>query len=168
MHVEPLPSPLSSAPLPPVDAPEFCVVARPNDSLARKQRWMAFGLTAAASLGVAVSLAMAGAWPVLPYSLLELALLGVAFHVVERRARNWERLTVAGDRVILEQAIGGRRERREFNRWWLKVEMIDQGQSSEPRLTLRFAGEEMPFGAALPPARRAQVGRELKRLTALR
>jgi len=144
--------------------PEFSVVSRRNASLARRERRTAFGLAAAASLSVALAFAVAGAWPVLPYAALEIALLGAAFAWVERRAGEWERVTVAGDRVIVERAGRGRCERREFNRWWLRVE-LDDARAREPRIRLRYAGEAMDFGTALPPARRVEVARALKRLT---
>jgi len=156
-----------SLPPPPAD-PEFCVVARHNASLDARQRWQVFLLLAFVSLTVALSFVVVGAWPVLPYSALELLALAAAFVVIERRARDWERLTVAGDRVIVERMHRGRREQREFNRQWLQVDVREQGFAHEPRLTLRFAGEAMEFGAALQPVRRVEVAKALRRLVASR
>jgi len=156
---------MSHAELPPLPVESlFSVVSRRNSSLARRARWTAFGLAAAASLAVAVAFAVAGAWPVLPYSAFEIALLGLAFVWVERRAGEWERVTVAGDRVIVVRARRGRLARREFNRWWLLVE-LDEARVREPQLLLRYAGEAMDFGKALPRARRVEVARALTRLT---
>src|SRR5918993_2240898 len=100
--------PRNELPPPPAE-PDFCVVSRRNDSLAQRRRWIVFGSLAFASLGVAAALAWAGAWPVLAYSAIEIAALAGAFLIVERRAREWERLTVAGDRVIVERGVGGDR-----------------------------------------------------------
>ena len=156
---------MSHAELPPFPVEsEFSVVSRRNPSLARRERWLAFGLAAAASLAVAAAFVAAGAWVVLPYSALELALLATAFAWVERRAGEWERVVVAGDRVIVERASRGRLERREFNRWWLRVE-VDGAGTRAPRLRLRYAGKAVDFGSALPPARRVEVARALSRLT---
>jgi uncharacterized membrane protein len=156
---------MSHAELPPLPAEsEFSVVSRRYGSLARRERWSAFGLAAAASLAVAGAFVVAGAWPVLPYSALELALLAAAFAWVERRGNEWERVVVAGDKVIVERAARGRLERREYNRWWLRVE-LDDASARAPRLRLRYAGEATVFGSALPPARRAEVAKALRRLT---
>jgi uncharacterized membrane protein len=156
---------MSHAELPPLPVESlFSVVSRRGSSLARRERWTAFGVAATVSLAVAVAFGVAGAWLVLPYSALEIALLGLAFVWVERRAGEWERVTVAGDRVILERAGRGRLARREFNRWWLRVE-LDEARARGPQLLLRYAGEAMDFGSALPPARRVEVARALKRLT---
>jgi uncharacterized membrane protein len=156
-----------SLPPPPAD-PEFCVVARSNASLDGRQRWNAFLMLAFVSLAVAMSFVVVGAWPVLPYSALELVALAVAFVIVERRARDWERITVSGDRVILERVRGGRRQQREFNRRWLQVDVRERGFRHEPHITLRFAGEAMEFGAALQPLRRVEVAKALRRLVASR
>jgi uncharacterized membrane protein len=160
-------SSMPELPLPPPPAdPEFCVVARRNSSLDTRQRWQIFALLAFVSLTVALSFVVVGAWPVLPYSALELVALAIAFVVIERRARDWERITVAGDRVIVERMLGGRRQQREFNRHWLKVDVRERGFAHEPQITLRFAGEAMEFGAALQPVRRVEVAKALRRLTA--
>jgi uncharacterized membrane protein len=158
---------LLSVSLPPPEDPEFCVVARHEDRLGRG-RWLAFALLAASTGVIGVCFLAAGAWPVLPWTLVELAGLAVAFHLIGRRARDWERLVVRGDRVIVERSVRGAHERREFNRWWLRVEIDPAGGERDPHLTLRFAGEAMHFGNALPAARRIEVARTLRRLTSCR
>ena len=160
---------MSSVALPPLPADlEYCVVARRNDSLGRRPRWQVFGALAAVSLVLAAAFAVVGAWPVLPYSLLEIVLLGGAFYVVERRAEDWERLTIAGDRVVVEQVAGGKRERHEFNRYWLRVEVDPGGFGRSPQVMLRSGGASWAFGGTLPVAERLAVARELRRLTGAR
>lgn len=111
-----------------------------------------------------------GAWPVLPYSIAETSLLWLAFWYVERRSRDWERLTVAADRVIIERSSAGRQERREFNRHWVRVDLEAGGAAwrRQSRLALRFAGTAVEFGEALPAEERARVARELRRLLTAR
>lgn len=155
-------------------APEFCVVSRRNNSLRRGQRWTLFASLATVSFGVAALFAVAGAWPVVPYSALEIGLLAGAFAWIERRSGDWERLTVAGDRVRVERAVAGRLSVREWNRAWLRVEVGGAGRRQaapwqwrrdDARITLRYAGEAIEFGAALPPDERVRVARSLRRLT---
>jgi len=145
--------------------PELCVVARCNDSLGKRGRRTAFCLVAGVSLALGAGFVVVGAWPVLPYSLLEITALAVAFACLERRARDWERLTVEGDRVIVERAHGGRVERQEWNRRWVRVETT-AGRAGEPgRIRLHGAGRAWEFGATLPAPRRGEVARQLRRLT---
>lgn len=159
---------MPSVALPPLPADlEYCVVARANDSL-EGVRWQVFAVLAAVSLLVATVCAMAGAWPVLAWSVVEVGVLGAAFRHCERRAREWERLTVAGDLVVVEQAAGERRQRLAFNRYWLRVEVDANALGSSPRVTLCGGGTRREFGRALPPAERLAVARELRQLTGLR
>jgi len=157
---------MPGAAIPPLSvAPEFCVVARWNLSLPPRDRWRIFGALATVSLLLASAFAAVGAWPVLPYSVLELTVLACAFRYVERRASRWERLTVAGEQVIVERSAGQGSERREWNRRWLRVEMDATRFGKPGRLYLCHAGERWEFGDALPVEERAAVARDLKRLT---
>ena len=104
----------------------------------------------------------------LPYSLLEIGVLACAFLWFERHAGDWERLVVAGDRVVVEQATAGKQERREFNRYWLRVEVEAGGFGRSPQVVLRGGGASWEFGHALPAAERLAVARELRRLTGAR
>ena len=151
-------------PPPPAD-PEYCVVARGNDSLGRRRRWQVFAALATASLALATVFAVAGAWPVLAYSLLEVGVLACAFAWWDRHAEDWERLVIAGDCVIVERRSGRKRERREFDRHRLRVD-VERGVA--PRVVLRGGDAACEFGHALPAAERLAVARELRRLTGLR
>jgi len=149
--------------------PEYCVVARRRQSLAPGNRWVVFAALATVSAMLAVGFAAVGAWLVLPYSLLEIAALAWAFWYVGARAADWERLTVSGDRVIVEWCRGGTQARREWNRYWVQVDLAElPGPWPEARLALRFAGERWEFGAALPASERRAVARTLRRLLPLR
>jgi len=145
--------------------PELCVLARRNDSLGTRGRRMAFCLIAAVSLALGIGFVVAGAWPVLPYSLLEITVLAGAFACLERRARDWERLTVDGERVIVERVRGGRVDRREWNRRWVRIETTAGRDGLPTRMVLRSAGQECEFGAALAARRRGEVAQALRRLT---
>jgi uncharacterized membrane protein len=152
--------------LPPLAVdPEYCVVSRWNVSLPAKTRWRIFGFLAAVSLTLAIGFAAAGAWMVLPYSVLELGILAGAFHYVGRRATEWERLTVAGDRVIVERCAGGAHERREWNRPWVRAELTEARFAQPGRLLLCCGAEKWQFGEALADRERSAVAKELSRLT---
>jgi uncharacterized membrane protein len=103
---------------------------------------------------------------VLPYSAIEMAVLFWAFHRFERRIADWERITVCGDRVIVESERSGERTRRVFNRQWLRVEMEERSFGRPPALALRYAGQRTTFGDALPAGERIRLGRELRRVLA--
>jgi len=160
---------VSSVVLPPLPAdPEYCVVARANDSLGSRTRWWVFGALAATSLTVAAGFAAAGAWVVLPYSVLELGVLAGAFAWCGRHAGDCQRIVVAGDRVVVDDATGRKRERREFNRYWLRVEVEPAGFGQAPRVFLRGGGASWEVAHALPGPERLAIARELRRHTGMR
>jgi uncharacterized membrane protein len=145
--------------------PEWCVLSRRNDSLGEKGRWLAFALVGGTSLTLGLSFLIVGAWPILPWSLVEITVLAVAFVMLARRAGDWGRLTVAGDRVIVERVRGGRMERHEWNRRWLRVETT--GEDGAPvRVLLSGAGERCEFGALMREDERRKLARRLRRLAA--
>ncbi len=144
--------------------PEFSVVSRRNDSLGSRWRWRLFASLCVVSFTMALAFAALGAWLVLPYAALEMAVLYLAFRWFERHASDWERVSVCGERVILERGRAGTYTRREFNRFWARVELETPGGASRPpRLTLRFAGERESFGEELPAEERVAVARALRR-----
>jgi len=155
---------------PPLENVEFCVLARPGNALSTGQRWLFFGILAGFSLGVGLTLTAWGAWPVLPFTGVEIIVLALAFWYVERRSSDWERLVVAEDRVIIERSCRGHCETREFNRHWVQVELEDVRSAwpRQPRLALRFKGTAVEFGGMLPLVERARVARELKRVLSTR
>jgi uncharacterized membrane protein len=146
---------------------EFCAVSRRNDSLGSRARWTLFAGLCAVSLGMALTFAAFGAWPVLPYSVLEMGVLCWAFGRIERRANDWERVTVRGDRVVVERIRGGVRTQREFNRFWTRLEVEADARSQMARLVLRHRGESLPFGEELPAHERAATARDLHRALAV-
>jgi len=147
--------------LPQTDA-QSSVVARRRESLAPRQRWNAYGAFAAGSLALAFSFAAGGVWPVLPFSVLELACLAAAFAWLERRARDVDRLTLVGDRVVVEQERGGRAIRREFNRQWVRVEVDRERWTREPRLVLRSGRDALRFGETVPASERMALARTIR------
>lgn len=154
--------------LPSFSEADFCVVSRRNDSLGTRARGLLFASLCAVSFGLAFGCAIFGAWMVLPYSTAEMGLLYWAWRWFENHARDWECVSVVGDRVIVERETGGKRTRRELNRYWSRLEIDDAGSLRAPRLELRFAGESLHFGHALPARERVKVARQLRRALAAR
>jgi uncharacterized membrane protein len=158
---------MSGADIPPLPAePEFCVTSRRNDSLASRWRWRLFASLVAVSFGFALVFAALGAWMVLPYSALEMVVLYVAFLWIERHASDWERVSVVGDRVKIERQSGGVLVQYEFNRYWMRVEVEEEGLSRTPHLRLRSAGKCITVGEELSAAGRVALARNLRRALA--
>ena len=151
----------------PVDI-AYCITSRRNDSLGRRGRWQIFATLCVVSMGLALAFAAFGAWLVLPYSVLEMGLLFLAFAWMNRHAADWERVSVDEDRVIVERECAGVLSRHEFNRCWTRVESDVGAFGNLSHLALCSAGKRVRFGDDLPAVERNIVAKNLRRALAAR
>ena len=138
----------------------FSLFAKRNCSLKWAERWRAFWLIASLSAIIAGAFAMFGAWLILPFAGLEVGALYLAFRLLDRRANDYERLTIDGDRLIVEQRKQGRLTRFEGNRLWTQV--VVRREYARVQLALRYHGREIEFGTFLNDEARSSAARSLQ------
>ena len=138
----------------------FSLFAKRNCSLEWAERWRAFWLIASISAVIAGAFAALGAWLILPFAGLEVGALYLAFRVLDRRANDYEWLTIDGDRLVVEQKRHGRLTRFEGNRLWAQV--VVRKQSERVELALRYQGREIEFGTFLSEEARSSAARSLQ------
>lgn len=132
-----------------------------NVSLSRAGRLLFLGLMFLNTGVLAIACAVAGAWPVVPFAGIELALLVYAFHYIGEFDGDFERLTIDGSTLVLESCEHGLRSRREFNRPWVQLIYVEQG--SRCRLGLQYQGHQYTLGKLMNDEQRAAWGRELRK-----
>ena len=113
-------------------------------------------------MAIAFFCGVMGAWMVMPFSLLEIAGLGWAFHYLDCHAQDYEKLTIDGDRVILE-----RRDYRdlmtvELNRAWAHPALHCARPRRGCRLALRVHGKDFEFGRFLNDEQRISLAEQLQ------
>jgi uncharacterized membrane protein len=141
-------------------AAEYVYTARRNNSLSSSGRRYVFGFILVVSLGIAAGFSLIfGAWPILPYAGVEMALLYFALRYIDRHAGDYERITIRGNTVFLEQRDGATVTRLELNRHWAQV-VWRPGTS---RLALRSHGREIEVGRHLCEGERLEMARDLRR-----
>ena len=124
-----------------------CVEAQPIAGPSRRGAG-SLGAIAATTLGVAAGAAAFGAWPVMPFAGLEVALVAFAFRVLGPPRRGFR---AARDRRArgagVEARDAGGSSRFVAHRPWARVVM----QDAAARCTLRlaYAGRTVPFGRML-------------------
>ena len=101
-------------------------VLRRNCAMTPRQSCLAFVVVGATSLAVSLAWALTGAWIVLPFMLIELLVLALAFLMYARHAADQERITLADDSVCVEVFKGDQRDRCDIPRQWLRCGMEDQ------------------------------------------
>lgn len=139
---------------------EYVYTARRNNSLSSSGRLLAFGFILTVSLGIAAAFSLVfGAWPIMPFAGLEMAVLYMAFRWIDRHAGDYERVTIRGSSVAVEVHEGKEVTRLELNRCWARVVCAPDGS----RLALRSHGREIELGRHLAEGERVEMARELAR-----
>lgn len=135
-------------------------VARRNNSLSSTHRMWIFACVCAFSMAIALVFTVFGAWPVMPFTGIEMAVLYTAFRYIERHASDYEIIAIMEDRVRIESRVGSEIRCVEFNRHW--AQLVTNDGSGEPRLALRSHGRDVEFGRHLTSTDRERVARELR------
>jgi uncharacterized membrane protein len=111
------------------------------------------------SLGIATFFWFQGATLVMPFAWLELVVVGVAFLVYARHARDGEKISLQGGQLVVEQEIAGRTQRAEFNREWVRVEPQDGDGSL---IEVSGQGRKVRVGRHVRPELRPALAREIR------
>ncbi|MBI1395462.1 MAG: DUF2244 domain-containing protein [Betaproteobacteria bacterium] len=146
-----------------VDASGYRLICRRNDSLSPRGRRLFFASIVVVSFGIAIAWWFRGAWVVLPFAVIEMAVLYIALRVLESHAGDCEMVSISDDRVVVERYERGRRSRHEFNRYWAQLVVRRLGPGDRCGLALRSHGKEVGFGDYLTDEQRLTVASELRR-----
>jgi len=111
------------------------------------------------SSAIAASVVIRGAWPVLPFTGIELLVVGAAFVIHARHAIDYERIRLYRNRLAIEQMSGQRLMQFEFNPRWVRIE---QGASPRDPIKIVSQGQTVLIGVHLAQYRRASFARELR------
>jgi uncharacterized membrane protein len=131
---------------------------RRNCSVTPAQLGKAFGLLGLLSLTVAGFFWYQGAVLVLPFAVLELTALAVAFVVHARHATDLERISVLGNEVLVEIETAGRTARCALPRAWARVH-ADGGRHL---VEVSSSGSSVLVGRHLRADLRTQLAREIR------
>lgn len=111
------------------------------------------------SMGIGSYFWAQGAPLVMPFAVLELLVVGVCFTIYARHAVDRESIALAGGQLVVELEKGGRIERLEFNREWVRVEPKDDDRSL---IELSGQGRKVQIGRFTRPELRAALAREIR------
>ena len=111
------------------------------------------------SLGIGTAFWFHGAPFVLSFAGVELVMVGAAFLVYARHASDGERIFLAGPQLVVELENGGKLQRAEFRREWVRVEP----QSGDGSLIeLSAQGRSINVGRFVRPELRPMLAREIR------
>lgn len=114
----------------------------------------------AISLCIGLFFWVMGATLVLPFSALEMLILGICFLCFARRSLDRERISIEGSQVTVECELGGVLQQVAFQREWLSV---DGPHAAQPLIELRGQGQVIAVGRFVRPEWRSTLAAEIKR-----
>jgi uncharacterized membrane protein len=139
----------------------FDLTIKRNCSISPQDLLCVLALLASVSLGIAAGFAYFGAWPVLPFAGIELAVLAAAFYLNGRHAADYERIALGESGLVVEASNAGRIEHHEFGLSWLRLD--ERWRGPELRLVLRSRGDTLEIGQHLDTERRARLAARIRR-----
>lgn len=137
--------------------------ARRNCSLSVSERKWVFVVTAAWSTVIACVFLYFGAWPVLPFTGLELALLWWALRQFDSTADDFERITLESERLTIESRRGALLERHEFHPYWARLQYLQSPGQGNHRLLIRSHGKVVEVGRWLTEEQKMALAGELQK-----
>ena len=143
------------------EPPPFDVVLRPHRSLSPAGFAVIMGILAVWSFIGGMVFWLAGAWPIIGFFGLDVALVYWAFRASYGQGRAAERLSLAdGTLTISRIDKAGAEERLTFPSYWLRVTLEDESHGPG-RLVLSSHGRHVAIGNFLAPDERAELARAL-------
>jgi uncharacterized membrane protein len=142
------------------DPPPFVHYSVPNRSLGPAGRRWCLAAIAGTTLAVGLGAAMLGAWPVMPFAGLEVALVWLAFRAVQMHDRDFERIEIRDGELRVEARDARRETRLVAQRAWARVVLREHGPNCT--LGLAYAGKTVPLGRLLSDDGRRSLAAQLR------
>lgn len=150
------------APTPDTETRDLRIIIRPNRSLSPRGMVLFVAAFAVVSLGIGAGFALAGAWLVLPFAGLEVAIVAAAFEVMRRHAGDYELIAVQGDEVIVQRRSGSATVSHRFQRYWARVVYEGAARPWEsPRVRIGSHGRSVEIGTLSTDAGRESLAHSL-------
>jgi uncharacterized membrane protein len=137
--------------------PFFERVLAPQRSLQERNFRFLMGLLGLVSLAAGIGFVSIGAWPVIGFFGIDVALVYLAFRVNYRSARQSETLRLADD-VFSVERVGVRGEYRKwsFQAFWVRITLEERGDTSN-RLLIASHGRSLAIADFVPPDTRREL-----------
>ncbi len=111
------------------------------------------------SVTIGVAFWYQGATLVLPFAWAELIAVGVAFAVYARHATDGETIRLGETELVVELENGGKLQRSEFRREWVRVE---PGAADSSLIEVSAHGQKVKIGRFVRPELRPVLAREIR------
>ncbi|MCB1857217.1 MAG: DUF2244 domain-containing protein [Gammaproteobacteria bacterium] len=138
-------------------------ILEPNKSLSGTQLCLAFAVIALALMAITLYFVTLGAWLVIPFTGLEVLVLGIAIHCQYRWAGKKQLIEIDDKNVTASRRSTKGTDYVTFPRGWVKIKLVDGSSSWHPRrLILGSHGRYIEIGDFLVESERAELASQLK------
>lgn len=143
--------------------PDWAVTLRPNRSMTREGVVAMIAIVAALNLSAALVFLVAGAWPILGFLGLDVAIIWWAMKRNWADGERFETIQVHGDELRVTRSSGARD--LAFNRRWLRVVLeFDEARELVGRLFLDYKNERYEIGSFLGAEDRRSLAVALRKI----
>lgn len=146
----------------PDDSPLFNAVLTPHRSLSPGGFWLVMGGVALFSFAAGLAFLWKGAWPVLGFLGVDVALVYFAFRANYRSGHLYETVRLTRSELAVQRVLpSGQMRGWSFQPYWLRVH-IDEPPVPGSQLTLTSHGRSLAIGAFLSPGERLELANALR------
>lgn len=142
--------------------PQFDVLLTPHRSLGPRGFLVLMAAVCVISFGAGLAFFISGAWPVIGFFGIDMALIYLAFRINYRRARQYERVRLSPQQLRIDKVSHhGRKRAYIFQPFWAAVEIK---QPAEPDTPLHIAshGRRLRIGSFLSAEERLEFAGALR------
>ena len=141
------------------------IILRPNNSWNWRANLLFLFILMAVSLSIAFGFLMAGAWVILPFSILELSVVAYCIYYCARQCSRQEVITISDFEVRIERGTRKPAAKETFQRMWAKFFVQTPRHPWDPvGLTIRSHGRESEIGSFLSRTDKRDLVSMLKRV----
>jgi len=136
---------------------------RPNRSMTAKGMTLFVAFVGVAVFLVAIRFVLLGAWVILPFAVLEVALLAAGFWLYERASRYRETVKLSRKNILITQESVNGCESWQFNPHWVQIKLsLDPKDWYPSQLFIGSHGKQVEIGACLTNQEREELSTALK------
>ena len=132
---------------------------RRNCSVSPQQLLWMYGTLCLFSMAIAMFFWLQGAALVLPFAVIEMLAVGYAFWLYARHATDGEKIMLRDSQLVVELESGGKVQRAQFQRDWVRVEPRMDDQSL---IEVYGQGRSISVGRFIRPELRPVLAREIR------
>lgn len=141
------------------------IILKPNASWSWRANLYLLYTLMGVSLSIGTAFLFAGAWVILPYSILEMVVLGLCIFYCVRQCNRQEVITISEHEVMIERGIYHPVQSWNYYRIWAQFMVKSPRHPWDPAVvSIRSHGAELEIGSFLSRRDKTQLIAQLKRV----